>query len=465
MKSLSSLLGALSPNRLFIKLLLGFWLGSSVIIVAIGSLPLLQQRLDTEPLPPHLQQLLERAARPLIERPGLMTTERIRHWDRMNRRDDKPVRLILVDDEGKVLNDRPSRQLLNFMLLAEDAGHPISHQYRDDLLFGPFRFQAGTDSYALYGRLPGKHPRPWFMFFNENKMLTLGLAVLLSGLLCGLLAWHLGKPLRQLKHSADTLAAGQLDSRVDSQTARRRDELGQVARAFNGMADAVETMVRNQQRLMGDISHELRTPLTRLQLALALARKRGEETPEINRIAYEASQLEQLIAELLTLSRLQLNAQEPKRLLSLGDSLDQVLDDADFEASEQNKQLHISLDEEFQFQHYPKILARAVENLLRNAIRYANGAIWLSSELQENNLILRICDDGPGVAEAELGAIFQPFYRPDTSRERESGGWGLGLAITAAAVQAHGGEIRAENRPEGGLCVSLSLPLTSSEQR
>jgi len=459
MKVLSSLIDALSPNRLFIKLLLGFWLCSSVIIVAVGSLPLLQQHLDTAPLPAHLQEMLERAARPLIERPGHITPDRLRHWERMHEREDRPLRLILVDDVGTVLNDRPTRQLLNFMAMADEAGHPISHQYRDDMLFGPFKFQAGTDNYALYGVIPGKHPRPWFIFFNENKLLTLGLAVLLSGLLCGLLAWHLGKPLRQLKHSADALAAGQLDSRVDTDTAKRRDEFGQLSRAFNGMAEAVEAMIRNQQRLMGDISHELRTPLTRLQLALALARKRGQDTPEIDRIDYEAGQLEQLIAELLTLSRLQLNAQAAKRTLSLADSLGQVLDDADFEASEQGKQLHIQLDEELILPHYPKALARAVENLLRNAIRYANKAIWLSSEQQTNRLLLKICDDGPGVAEAELGAIFQPFYRPDTSRERESGGWGLGLAITAAAVHAHGGEIHAENRPEGGLCVNLILPL------
>ncbi|MBT1445253.1 HAMP domain-containing protein [Shewanella sp. JM162201] len=445
------------PNRLFIKLLLGFWLCSSLVLVAVGSLPLLQKRQEQAAVPPELITVLSTAADAIVKDPKLLEPEHLRRFERA-RQSDRPMRLFIANDDGRILGGRAPRTLRKFILLAEEAERPILQQFEDEAVFGPYKFRVGHEEYRIYGRLPGHHPRPLFLFFIEHKLLTLGLAVLVSGLLCGLLAWHLGRPLKMLKQSADALARGHLGSRVDAATLNRRDELGQLGHAFNAMAEAIELQVNNQQRLMGDISHELRTPLTRLQLALALARKRGQDSNELSRIAHEAGQLDALIAELLTLSRVTMGATEARIDCELAESLGQVLDDAEFEASQCGKHLTIEMDDHLRLSHSPKLLARAVENLLRNAIRYANSALSLKVADTPDSVEIRICDDGPGVDEAELEAIFRPFYRTDKSRERESGGWGLGLAITAAAIETQGGSISASNQTGGGLCVTICLP-------
>lgn len=446
-------------NRLFFKLLLGFWLCSSLIIALVSLLPLLQQNHDRSKLPPSLEKVLQHVAERIQQQPQLLESENLQRLQRGRNHKGGPIRLYLTDDEGKVLNNkRVSREFRRFLLMAEEADQPISHQFRDELIFGPYSFEVNSKTYQLFGRLPDNHPRPWFFFFADNKLLTAGLAILLSGFLCGLLAWYLGKPLRSLKQSANALARGDLANRVDEATASRRDEMGQLAVAFNAMADAVETMVNNQQRLMGDISHELRTPLTRLQLSLALARKKGQHSTELDRIEYEALQQEALISELLTLSRVRLNATEKRLTAELTETLSQVLDDAEFEAEQQGKQLHINIDDSICFEHFPKTLSRAIENLLRNAIRYAEKHVYIESQQTKHQVSILVKDDGPGLPEEELEAIFTPFYRPDSSRDRESGGWGLGLAITQAAIQAHRGHIAAQNQQPHGLIVTISIP-------
>lgn len=448
------------PNRIFIKLLLGFWLCSSLIIAIVGMLPLLQQSHDRAPLPPHLESLLERFSKRVIDNPEIIQSKQFRRLSHRRDFQGKPIRFYLVNDQGRVINtDKVSRGMRRFMLMAEEASEPISHQFRDELLFGPYDFEVSGKQYSLYGRFNDHHPRPWFFFFAENKLLTLTLAITLSGLICGLLAWHLGKPLRTLRLSADALANGDLTNRVDKATTKRKDEIGQLAQAFNGMADSVENMVNSQQRLISDISHELRTPLTRLQLALALARKKGLESTETKRIAYEAEQLEKMISELLELSKVKLNAHEHKIHLGLAETLGQVLDDAEFEAEQQGKSLSIDIDEEIELPLYPKPLSRAIENLLRNAIRYSQSSVSIKAHKSMNMVTIEISDDGPGIEnKQDLQAIFKPFYRPQSARERESGGWGLGLAITEAAILAHQGSITAANIEPHGLNVTIALP-------
>lgn len=448
------------PNNIFIKLLLSFWLCSSLIIATVGLLPLLQQNHDRAPIPPHLVSLLDRVAKRIQANPELITTQRDRRWHRFREMNNKPVRFYLANAQGQILNtEHPSRAIRRFMLMADDATRPISHQFKSELLFGPHTFEVNGEQYSLYGRLAEMHPRPWFFFFAENIILTLALAILLSGLLCALLAWHLGKPLRALKHSAEAVASGDLGHRADSSTTKRKDEIGQLAQSFNAMAGAIESMVNSQQRLISDISHELRTPLTRLQLALALARKKGQTSTELERISYEAEQLEAMIAELLELSRVKLNLHENKHHLSLSETLGQVLDDAEFEAAQQDKQLNIDIDEQLCFAMTPRPLARAIENLLRNAIRYANQNVSIHAIQHPEQIELTIADDGPGIEdERDLQAIFEPFYRPQSARERESGGWGLGLAIAKAAIDAHKGKITASNLSPHGLKITIRLP-------
>lgn len=463
------------PSNLFIKLLLGFWLCSSLIIAFVSLLPLLQQSHDRSPLSPQLKQLLMQASARIQAHPRIL-----RHGfplqaanSEPHQRERRPRRMgpseranfFILNSDGRVLHQRhPARSLRKFILMAEEAEHAISHQFKRELFFGPHSFMVDGEQYQLIGRLPDHHPRPWFFFFADNKLLTAAIAILLSGLLSALLAWYLGKPLRSLKHSANALAKGDLSSRVDANITHRQDEMGQLAGAFNVMADAVQAMIHNQQRLMGDISHELRTPLTRLQLALALARKKGQHSDELERIGYEALQLEALISELLTLSRVSLASHENKIMLELAESLSQVLDDAEFEAEQQGKQLQISIAESLTLAQFPKALSRAIENLLRNAIRYANTHVSIDAVQTASHIMITIQDDGPGIDTQELEAIFKPFYRPDEARDRQSGGWGLGLAITQAAIKLHQGHIVAENLigPTGqrqGLKFTIKLPI------
>ncbi|UCX03264.1 ATP-binding protein [Shewanella glacialimarina] len=447
-------------NRLFFKLLIGFWLCSSLTIALVLILPIIMQNQDRAPIEKHLQQVLQTVAKDIQQSPDILITDKLYKLQRQHSRQNKPLRVYLVNDGGQVINSRKvPRSLRQFLLMAEDAKQPISHQFRNELIFGPLTFSVNQQTFQVYGRVPANHPRPWFFYFSENKLLTASIAILFSGILCGLLAWHLGKPLNSLKRSANAIAKGDLSHRVDKTTVSRSDEMGQLAMTFNSMADSIEVMVTNQQRLMGDISHELRTPLTRLKLSLALARKKGQDSTELTRIEYEANQLDDLIGELLTLSRVTLNASEIKIYAELSETLSQVLDDAEFEAEQQNKQLHIHIDDSLAFEHYPKHLCRAIENVLRNAIRYAASQISIEATQQSHSIVISIIDDGPGIDEHELEAIFRPFYRPDNARDRISGGWGLGLAITQAAIQAHNGDIKALNNKPNGLHIKLNIPI------
>ncbi|MCF1427898.1 MAG: ATP-binding protein [Shewanella sp.] len=449
-----------TPNKIFIKLLLGFWLCSSMIIAIVALLPLLQESYDRAPLQPRLEQQLSKAASWVQLEAANKSFHKLNQWNGRHPGAGRAVRFYLMDADGQLINGkRSSRLLRQFMLMAEEAGHPISRQFRHDLVFGPYEFTMEGKQYSLFGRMPAHHPRPLFLFLADNKLATLLLAIALSGSLCALLAWHLGKPLRQLKSSAEALTKGELDCRVDSSTTKRSDEVGQLALAFNAMADAIQTTLNSQQRLISDVSHELRTPLTRLQLSLALARKKGLQGTEIDRIGYEAEQLELLINELLELSRVKNPDAQQMKLLDLSETLCQVLDDAEFEAEQQFKLLHIDIPEQLELVHNPRLISRAIENLLRNAIRYASARINLVAKPAGDWLEICIEDDGPGIPSQELGAIFRPFYRPDSARERESGGWGLGLAITQAAIQAHGGVVKAENASLTGLRVQIRLPL------
>lgn len=445
-------------NRIFIKLLLGFWLCSSLIIAMVILLPMLQHKFEKAPIPPHLSQILSSSAQMIQQQYQHNPEQLIANWQHHSGSGNRHLRLYLTNENGQFIGQhKGAKAIRHFSFMAEEAGHPISRQFRNKIFFGPYPFSVRNNQYYLYGVMPAHHPRPLIFFLTDNKLFTLMLAIGLSGLLCGLLSWHLGKPLRKLKISANELAQGKLNTRVNISSLNTKDEIGQLAQAFNAMADSVESMINSQQRLISDISHELRTPLTRLQLSLALAKKKAIDGPELQRIAYESQQLESLISELLELSRIKLNSDQPKLYLELSESLSQVLDDAEFEAEQQNKQLIINIADELAFNHHPKSLSRAIENLLRNAIRYAKTSIHISANINKDDVTIIIQDDGLGIDEKELEAIFQPFYRPQTARDRASGGWGLGLAISQAAVQSHKGSISATNLSPSGLQVTITL--------
>jgi two-component system sensor histidine kinase CpxA len=271
-------------------------------------------------------------------------------------------------------------------------------------------------------------------------------------------------PISQLREASKQMATGEMGSRVGS-ASRRLDEIGQLGRDFNYMSEQVERAINNQKRLLADISHELRSPLTRLQLSIGIALQQNESEVSVNmlaaleRIEKEALQIEKMIAQVLLLSRLD-NQQPIQNLqtVSLEQLMTPIIADAKFEAEHKNKELSYQADDNINLHIDPQLLGSAIENVLRNAIHYSNRLIQVSVSVQDKHIVWVIEDDGSGIDESQLSRIFEAFYRESTARDRNSGGVGLGLAIAHHAVSKHQGLIQANNKPDGGLRVKISLP-------
>jgi two-component system sensor histidine kinase CpxA len=250
---------------------------------------------------------------------------------------------------------------------------------------------------------------------------------------------------------------------------RRRDEVGQLGRDFNGMAERLESMVKAQQRLLGDISHELRSPLARLGVALGLARQRSgaDANGALDRIERESDNLNEMISQLLELTRLESGTDGRKRTtIDLASLVRDVVEDADYEARGVNRSVQVVWTERCSINGIEDLLRSAVENVVRNAVRFTPEGTAVEVALQRQNgsgsnfAIISVRDHGKGVPEESIEKIFRPFYRAEDARDRQSGGGtGLGLAITERAVRMHGGSVTAANTKDGGLSVELRLKL------
>jgi two-component system sensor histidine kinase CpxA len=295
------------------------------------------------------------------------------------------------------------------------------------------------------------------------------LAVLLTGgLLCYGLARYLTTPIRQLRETTHEFAGGNLAARVGSKLVKRRDEIAHLGRDFNLMAERLQSMVAAQHRLLGDISHELRSPLARMSVALELSRKRAgpEAKSALDRIEHEAENLNEMIGHLLRLTRLESGTDGLRKTdVDLAQLVREVADDADFEARSRNRSVRVVTCDEFSTQGTEELLRSAVENVVRNAVRYTAEGTEVEIALQvhngnDNSAVISVRDHGQGVPDEAMEKIFHPFYRTGDARDRESGGSGLGLAITARAVRLHGGSVSAANATSGGLEVTISFPVS-----
>ena len=291
--------------------------------------------------------------------------------------------------------------------------------------------------------------------------------------MCYLLSWYLTKPIVQLRTAARQIAAGDLTARAGAPALSRRDEVAGLMRDFDAMAERLETLLKAQSRLLNDISHELRSPLARLNVALGLARQRAgvESTDMLDRIELEAARLNELIGRILTLARLEDGEQlVPQTPVPLDEIVESVSEDAEFEAQERHCHVHTAIAEgNWEVRGNASLLHSAVENVVRNAIRYTQEGSAVEIELKSETrgareAVLRVSDSGPGVPSDSLDKLFQPFYRLDDARGRQTGGVGLGLAITERAVRFHGGKVSALNRPQGGLVIEIRLPMIAAEQ-
>ncbi|MEO6333501.1 MAG: ATP-binding protein, partial [Pyrinomonadaceae bacterium] len=248
---------------------------------------------------------------------------------------------------------------------------------------------------------------------------------------------------------------------VGDKVGNRRDELAVLAKDFDVMAERIESLITSQQRLSRDVSHELRSPLARMNVALEIAKQKsnGDSAPMLNRIEAESNRLNEMISRLLTLSRLETGAQDFERSkIDLTALVEQIVSDADFEADAVGKSVRITHADKCSIVGSDELVGSAVENVLRNAVRYTrNGSsVEVSLKSENGNATVSVRDHGAGVPEDELVNLFRPFYRVGEARDRNSGGTGLGLAIAEQAVKAHNGSIRASN-DDKGLVVEMSF--------
>lgn len=301
-------------------------------------------------------------------------------------------------------------------------------------------------------------------FFGDPPLryFRFGAVLVAALLLCWALAKYLSSPIEKIRRATQKLAGGDLQTRVADEVGNRRDELESLAKDFDIMAERLESLVTSQQRMSRDVSHELRSPLARLNVALEIAKQRSnpESGPILERIEKESTRLNEMISQLLTLSKLESGSKDfERRDIDLTAVVRSVASDADFEAQANGRTVKLSADEGIRFVGSEGLLRSAIENVLRNAARYTaqETSVNVTLRYDGERIILNVVDHGGGVPENELENLFRPFYRIGEARERTTGGIGLGLAIAEQAIKVHDGSITANNTADG-LSVTIELP-------
>jgi two-component system, OmpR family, sensor histidine kinase CpxA len=473
-------------KSLFLKIFLSFWAAQALFLVLaiLVTIALRPARHGVESQAPQILAEAVNAYQSGGERGAHDYVEELWRTQRM--------RAFVFDPTGHELARRLVPPWIEDVRQGiEPRGGPPRHRgWMDKLMPDPILRQALTldgKRYTLVLELPAG-PR---VFFGPHEIPGLGItiAVITSGLMCYLLAWSLTSPVTRLRKAAQGLAAGDLSARAGAPASGRRDELTELMRDFDRMAERIEGLVDSQSRLLKDVSHELRSPLARLSVALGLARQKAspEIAPELasslNRIELEADRLNQLIQRLLTISRLESRTDGLRKTrLSLRELVEQVAHDAEYETPGRGCRVTALANtlanttantlanttanaaDEFMVEADPDLLRSAVENVVRNATRYTAEGTTVEVRLERqraahgDEIVVRVLDSGPGVPEEALEKIFEPFYRLDDARNRQTGGAGLGLSIADRAVRLHGGQLRASNRNEGGLEIEIRIP-------
>jgi signal transduction histidine kinase len=307
---------------------------------------------------------------------------------------------------------------------------------------------------AISGPPRGRHQHVRDLILNS----VIGLLAIAAVALIA--ARRITQPIDRLRSATHELADGKLETRVPDEVTRRGDELGQLGRSFNEMAERLQRLLEAQRQLLRDVSHELRSPLARLRIASELAREDSGST-HFDRIEQEAGRLEELIAQVLLVARLDspmsATTREPVDITAIAQ---EVCEDAELEATARKVRIVSNLKDGCTVSGKPDLLQSAIENVVRNAVRYTavETSVEVEARCDASEWRIVVVDHGPGVPEDQLAVIFQPFHRVSSARERDTGGYGLGLAIAERAVKAHGGTITAQNVEGGGLRVEIKLP-------
>ncbi len=446
-------------RSLFLKIFLSFWLAQALFLVLATLVTLAIRQQAESTWEAEQAQILSQAVQ-TYETGGQAALAQ--YLDQV--RQSQGARAYLLDENDQELSGRRSRDW------AKDGEHRRPRSSRGGFLgwmaARPQRqsiTSASGHRYTLVMFPPPHGP------FGDLGIHGLGIfiAILSSGLVCYLLARYLTSPVVRLRAATQKLAAGDLTARAGVPPPGRHDEIAELVRDFDTMADRLETSVKAQARLLNDISHELRSPLARLNVALGLSRQRSgpEAQSALERIELEANRLNELIGRLLTIARLESGDQAMKKVsIRLQELIREIAQDAEFEAQTRKCRVDVTKVDDCMVIGDPSLLRSAIENVVRNAIQYTREGtdVQIGLECRQGTYgteaVIKISDSGPGVPAEALDKLFRPFYRIDDARGRQTGGVGLGLAIAERAVRLHGGTIQASNRSEGGLMIEIRLP-------
>ena len=428
-------------KSLFVRILVWFWATLAVTVIGAGVITsVYMNSTDRLPLFSRLLGFELVEARHAYETGGRAALAAYRE------------RFASVFDAEAILTDESGRDLLtgqNRSDLLQRTHRRVAPRLPGIILGQSVR----TISDGKYRFFYVAHRPPasnWFLL--PHNLFIAGAAILF----CYLLAWHLTTPLRHLEKAVARFGQGDFSARARS---TRADELGQLARTFDQMAERLETLLAAERRLLLDISHELRSPLARLGVAVELARSGENREAALNRIQKESDRLNSLVGQLLEVTRAEGDPSALRRLpVRLDELIAELADDVSIEAAARGCSLVVKPCGPVTVQGEAELLRRAIENVMRNAIRYAppGTAVEVAAECN-GTVAVSVRDSGPGVPEEALDHIFDPFYRVESDRGRASGGVGLGLSIARRAVALHRGRIYARNM-QPGLMVTIELP-------
>ncbi|HTP39086.1 MAG TPA: ATP-binding protein [Steroidobacteraceae bacterium] len=450
-------------RNLFLRIFVSFWASMALVLAltVVATLLLAENRLQREQ---ERQDEFARQASVVLATDGVSG---LKAWLGTELPTVAPDQLYVLDRTGA---DLLGRQVPGFLQASlgrapYPSQKPGDEGGRNMRLLSQLVSTRG-DTYSL-SLLRQRRGGPFGIFGDLASFDTLAIitviTALISALVCYLLARFLSAPIDHLRAATRSIASGDLSVRVAGLLGRRRDELAMLAQDFDGMAERLRALLQSHQQLLRDVSHELRSPLARLQIALGLARRPSADLEqEFDRIERETQRLDELIGEILSLSRLD----DPARSLELepvsfGELLDVVAENARMEGEPENVKVDLQVNGELTVRADRELLFRAVENVVRNAVRFSPAGAVVRIEAEAANareVRVRIRDRGPGVPEGMLEKIFEPFYRVSNARDRDSGGYGIGLAITSRVIGLHGGSVKAGNENGGGLCVEIRLP-------
>ncbi len=445
-------------RRLFWKIFLPFWVAQALLLGVLYMR--LQHRLHVENpwwvqpdrrLMPSLAELAVQR----YESSGQTALREILDQSSMPRR----VNYWLLDGGEHEFSGRPlPTEIIGFAqraLLHEGMARP------DEDVVIVSAITTARGSYLLVGEFI---PPPLGERVPGEILWVLKLGTIISALMCLVIAHYLSKPIERLRIATNELARGNLDIRVGATIGKRRDEIADLVRDFDSMAGELRNQIQSERNLLSGVSHELRSPIARMRLALALARSADQPEREemLDRIEQDAIQLDSMLERILTVARLENGQYKPKfENLSLNEVVEEVLDDARFEATATDATITYNDDAIVSLNGDPGLLRSAIENVVRNALFYSgsNGRIAVRLRMENGQAVLTVRDNGQGVPEDALPLLFKPFYRVDGSRVTSTGGMGLGLAIVRNALAAHGGCVAARNVAPHGLEVELRLPV------